>query len=313
MKAALDTAAAAGSKAAAGLSLAATAAARFAPWLILLDIQKKNIDVLFKVGEQAATVTEAEKVLTEEIDKQTTAASALVTEWDKLHGAQLDADKEALGAMEAIKALGETFKENGPKIKGNSAAARENRIAMREAAREAAEAADAYIENGGSAEGAARLIEEFKRAAIRATGATGNAKKAVQALANELFNLPPKKTVEVKVKVSGMGQLGRAITDVQRLTGESFFAHGGISGAASGGQRGGLHWVGEQGPELVRLPYGSTVYPSGQSQAMAQQGGGGGDVRVVVEDRTAGGIRARLIDERLKAGVRSDLVRAAYP
>jgi peptidoglycan hydrolase CwlO-like protein len=52
-------------------------------------------------------------------------------------------------------------------------------------------------------------------------------------------------------------------------------ASGGIVGAATGGARGGLTWVGEQGPELARLPYGSTVYPAGQSRQMAAAGGGG--------------------------------------
>ncbi|MFD5564532.1 phage tail tape measure protein [Kitasatospora griseola] len=47
-------------------------------------------------------------------------------------------------------------------------------------------------------------------------------------------------------------------------------AMGGVVGsAATGGQRSGLTWVGEQGPELVRLAPGSTVIPSGQSRTMA--------------------------------------------
>lgn len=48
------------------------------------------------------------------------------------------------------------------------------------------------------------------------------------------------------------------------------FATGGVVGAAAGGgPRGGMTWVGEQGPELVRLPVGSTVFPAGQSRQMA--------------------------------------------
>lgn len=53
-----------------------------------------------------------------------------------------------------------------------------------------------------------------------------------------------------------------------------YLAKGGISG-------GGLAMVGERGPELVNLPTGSTVYPTGQSMGMldaaarGQQGGGG--------------------------------------
>jgi trimeric autotransporter adhesin len=40
---------------------------------------------------------------------------------------------------------------------------------------------------------------------------------------------------------------------------------------AAGGIGGGLTVVGEEGPELVRLPHGSTVYPAGQSRHMAWQ------------------------------------------
>ena len=61
-----------------------------------------------------------------------------------------------------------------------------------------------------------------------------------------------------------------------KVLGALGFASGGIVGAASGGVHGGMRWVGERGPELVRLPLGSTVYPAGQSAAMAAQGGSGG-------------------------------------
>lgn len=71
------------------------------------------------------------------------------------------------------------------------------------------------------------------------------------------------------------------------LSGFPGFAHGGITGAASGGARGGLTWVGEQGPELVQLPFGSMVHPAGTSRAMAESGalGGGGvqTVRLVID------------------------------
>jgi phage-related tail protein len=38
---------------------------------------------------------------------------------------------------------------------------------------------------------------------------------------------------------------------------------------ASGGVSGGMTWVGEQGPELLNLPYGSSVYSAGDSRRMA--------------------------------------------
>jgi len=75
------------------------------------------------------------------------------------------------------------------------------------------------------------------------------------------------KTVTVMVQYTSNGSRGALGAQ---------FAHGGIiGGAATGGPRGGLTWVGEQGPELVRLPGGSTVIPAGQSRTMAGPSGGG--------------------------------------
>lgn len=53
------------------------------------------------------------------------------------------------------------------------------------------------------------------------------------------------------------------------------FAQGGeVGGAATGGPRSGLVMVGERGPELVRLPGGSHVYPASDTSRMVSQGGG---------------------------------------
>lgn len=72
------------------------------------------------------------------------------------------------------------------------------------------------------------------------------------------------------------------------LGGYQGLAHGGISGAASGRNAGGLTWVGEQGPELVSLPTGSTVHSAGDSRRMAGADGSGGDGDGWVEARWVG-------------------------
>lgn len=83
------------------------------------------------------------------------------------------------------------------------------------------------------------------------------------------------------------------------------FAHGGIiGGAATGGPRGGLTWVGEQGPELVRLPGGSTVIPAGQSASMAAAAGGGGG-SMVLEIRSGGSRMDDLLVELIRNAVRT--------
>lgn len=77
-------------------------------------------------------------------------------------------------------------------------------------------------------------------------------------------------------------------------------ASGGIIGAASGGARGGMTWVGEQGPEAVRLPYGSRVYPAGQSRQMA---GGGAPIIVHQTITLDGKVLARQIFDPLRGEI----------
>lgn len=68
-------------------------------------------------------------------------------------------------------------------------------------------------------------------------------------------------------------------------------ASGGISGAANGATSSGLTWVGENGPELLKLPAGTAVRSHGDSMRMAGGSGGGGDgsmitVPLVIDGRT---------------------------
>lgn len=93
-------------------------------------------------------------------------------------------------------------------------------------------------------------------------------------------------------------------------------AHGGIIGGARGGQRprrfrhGGISGsgsttalVGEQGPELVRLPFGSQVTGAGRTRsALAASGGGGG--HIVLEINSAGSRLDDLLVEILRRAVR---------
>jgi TP901 family phage tail tape measure protein len=81
---------------------------------------------------------------------------------------------------------------------------------------------------------------------------------------------------------STVGDLGGALGNIASQVGSvlnpvNWFAHGGEVGhAAVGGPRSGLTMVGEHGPELVRLPTGSTVRSNPDTMAQLAGGGGGG-------------------------------------
>lgn len=92
---------------------------------------------------------------------------------------------------------------------------------------------------------------------------------------------------------------------LERALGVKGKAAGGIIGAASGGPRAGWTLVGEQGPELARLPYGSTVYPAGATRQMLGGGGGGGGQVIQVNLVLDGKVVARQLIDPMAYVIRS--------
>jgi hypothetical protein len=129
------------------------------------------------------------------------AGKTLAQVWDELNGKMLTSDEVMLAAHKSVDDVRDAFKEGTKSIAGNSEAALENRIALEKAGRAAQDAAQDYLDNGGSAKGAAKILKDFKDEAIKATGATGNNAKAVKTLADELFRLPEVVNVRVNVDV----------------------------------------------------------------------------------------------------------------
>lgn len=105
----------------------------------------------------------------------------------------------------------------------------------------------------------------------------------------ELLDQVHSKKISVNVVVNE-SRLDKVYNTLNRLGGN--YAHGGIKGAASGMATSGLTWVGEQGPELVSLPTGSTVHSSGDSMRMMRQGmdaAGGGTLNLVISREPGAG------------------------
>lgn len=111
-----------------------------------------------------------------------------------------------------------------------------------------------------------------------------------------------------------VGKIGQLVSLINRVTGMAdgikkvgrtvgkALATGGIVGAATGGAHGGLRWVGEQGPELVELPYGSTVMSNPDSmQALSTSGG---QQTVTIEINSSGSRTDALLLDILRSAIR---------
>ncbi len=112
-----------------------------------------------------------------------------------------------------------------------------------------------------------QLQAEITKAAASAGKTTATAMYGAQIKAQEKL-VKSLATQQSKLEKS-MAKLATAMEKaVEKAFGKK--AAGGIVGAAaSGGIRGGLTLVGEEGPEIARLPVGSRVYPAGASKRMA--------------------------------------------
>lgn len=126
---------------------------------------------------------------------------------------------------------------------------------------------------------AATAIANGIAAAFDAIGSAAmTARDFVGGLGTALSNIP--------------SQVSTTVTTIQRTVQETI---SGIGRNAHGTRnwRGGLSWVGEEGPELVNLPRGSQVYSNQASRAMT----GGGGVTINVSGNTLLGDERRIAQQ----------------
>lgn len=140
------------------------------------------------------------------------------------------------------------------------------------------------VQMGYTKEAAADLADDFitfpDLEAYAKLQGIEKAKQQADDLAEYLHDIPDE-TINLIMRTRGVSA-SRAAADYAK----QYRASGGpIGAAASGGGRNGLTWVGELGPELVRLPFGSSVMTNGDSQRAMRESGGGGDIQIVISSK----------------------------
>lgn len=233
-----------------------------------------------KVKDSAVEMAEAVMKTTIATDDQTTsvelATNALHQEDDAIHqvSKSLKASTDPLFAfMDAQDSLTEKQKAMNTAISQHG----KNSQQARQATKDYQRALIDYVSAAaGATNGTGHLTAEQKRLLSSA----GASKQRINELDNALYQAWKQANkldgFEVDVTVAThFKEFGKPYSD---MTPYQFhgLAHGGIKGAASGPISSGLTWVGENGPELMDLPPGTSVRTSGDSARMMRQMAGAG-------------------------------------
>lgn len=248
--------------------------------------------------------------VTDKATNTATSIKALTASLNELAGKTLDSRAATRSFEAAIDAASLAVEKNGRTLDINTEKGRENQEALDSIAASAITMRDAMETNG---QDSTLAMDRARAAFIRVARSMGNSADQAAALADQfglvrvnVNSIPGSKTI--RVRDIGTGEALRRAKDLDYtvrsipayrevvvnylsmgdvIRNAQAMATGGIVGAAGGGPRSNMTLVGEQGPELVRLPFGSTVIPNGQTESM-MAGGGGNSQRIVLELRGDG-------------------------
>jgi hypothetical protein len=203
----------------------------------------------------------------------------------------------------ALDGVAKAAQANGLSLDVNDAKGAQNIQTFTQLAQAADKAAVAVYQNEAQTKGSVTAYQDAntklaqeKQAFIDNAEKAGFNKTAVQQLADQLYQLPADIETTVNVNTApALSQLATLLETIDTSSGTVRVyentasgqvintgmlgraqATGGIVGAAVGGPRGNLVMVGEQGPEYVRLPSGTSVIPHSNVNSMAAAGGGDG-------------------------------------
>lgn len=272
------------------------------------------------IGEAAQKASSASAnldALSKAADNVGQSMATVAAKWvDKLFSEMMNADEATLHWHESLNTLSDTLKQNGLAIDRhthlvdiNSEAGLKNREAILAAVQANEQQYQAMVASGISAQDAASAYDQNTEALKRQLKNAGYTSAQIEDLIGKYERVPDK--VDTALAVQGLTEaldnLGNLLAEINHLNGATFgftvkanvygpdgqgttrqrFAHGGITGAATGGIRDGLTMVGEYGRELVDLAPGSRVIPHGTTENM-MAGARGKDGPLVIEMRFTG-------------------------
>jgi TP901 family phage tail tape measure protein len=161
------------------------------------DASTANTGLASGFGSAAANA----KTMAGHLEDAVTAGRTLTDVWNQLNGAVVGSDRAMLSANQAIGAVKDSFTENGKAITGNSSAALKNRVAVGEAAKAAADAADAKLKETGSVDAANKVYTGYIGQLRKTLTQSGLTKKQVDELLGDYGKMP--KSIQTDITAKG--------------------------------------------------------------------------------------------------------------
>jgi hypothetical protein len=270
-------------------------------------------------GEKTTELGEAAKDASREVDKLGESLKKHVIDAFDVEEAEDKAADAVARLKDQVKKQREEHEKGAGALTGNTQAARDNRDSVRDLV---GIYQDLVIEYGKAGKSTAGLDRQLEDTLVQ----LGFNKAEAHKYAKELGLIPTEVTTQVKLQADAailkaqelhreLYRAGAGVTTVRVSARDPLaggHAHGGIVGAESGGLRGGWTMTGERGRELVKLPYGSTVYPHGTTESMLG-GGGVAIIRLIVETPNGKVLRDEMISNAVSRNVPAATIRVAYP
>lgn len=269
-------------------------------------------------GAQGAAKSE------EDLAKETSEATDAIREQA---GIALDAREAQRQWQEAIDAARDSLKENGRTLDTTTEKGRANEAALDDMAEAAFDVADAVVAAGGSEKDYRSSLQQSRASLVRQAQTFGMTKREAERYADQVLAIPRARSTKITLSTrQALGQLANLGGRIRALDGSYIriyartvlndsavrgLASGGPSTAAAGGGRNGMTLVGENGPELVPLQFGSMVHDAATSRQMMRRGvgagggGGGAGAPIVVELTLDGQLLARRLVDPMRSTIRS--------
>jgi hypothetical protein len=216
----------------------------------------------------------------------------------------------ATNVAEAEDKLRDSIKKNGSTMDAHTKKGQANRDALSGVVGELNASYKAYVAVNGEGSKSNKVLSSNYNSFIKTATGAGISASAARGYARQLGLIPPKKQTDFTANThDAAGRIAALQDKVNGLHGKSIqvtidynyrihgkpgagggLAHGGIKGAANGATSSDLTWVGENGPELMDLPPGTSVHTAGDSRRMATSqdasGGMSGPIIIQIDGKT---------------------------